>query len=111
MFFGDERRVGKHRDEQALAFEREINLREIGTEERLAAGDETPHGAKFHRLIGNVRYFGDGKFARARVHITRREIDVTVAAIVVAPRGHFEVERQRHALVFEFVPERELLNF
>jgi hypothetical protein len=34
-----------------------------------------------------------------------------MAAIVVAPGGDFQVEGEWDALVFQFVPERELLDF
>jgi hypothetical protein len=34
-----------------------------------------------------------------------------MAAVVVAPGGHLQVKGEGRALVFQFVPERELLDF
>jgi hypothetical protein len=62
-------------------------------------------------LVGDVGNLGDREFALARGAVASRQIDIAVAAVIVAPRRHFEVKRERDAPGFQFVPQRELLDF
>ncbi len=108
--FIQKRGVGEDGDQQAHAFEQEEYFGKIGAQKRLAAGDQAPHRTELHCLGGNGGDLRDSKLPFPGSAITRRQIDVAVAAVIVAPRRDFNFKGNGSPFRFELVPERIFLD-
>ena len=94
----DQAGVGEDGDEQALALEQQVDVGEVGAQERLAAGDQAPQRAQLDGLGGDGVDLGQGQLAGAGLGVAGGQVDVAVAAVVVAAGGQLDVEGEGHAL-------------
>ena len=94
----DERGVGEEHHSQAEPSRVEVDLLEVGSEERLAAGQPHDEAAQAGRFRQDAPPTLGGPFERAGFDVACGEVDRAMAAVVVAALGELDVETRQGRL-------------
>ena len=86
------RGVGEDEHLQAQAAGEEVELLEVGPQQRLAAGEAHLQAAQAGRLLQDVLDLLRGHLPRARRRVAGGQVDAAVDAVVVAALGELDVE-------------------
>ena len=102
-------RVGEEDDVHSQAPRKDVQLREIVAQERLATGKADGETTHLRRLPQNVFDERGIHFPRARIGVVFGPVDEAVDAGVVAPLGQFDVELTEQ--LTSVAPRVELVSF